>query len=306
MRQIQILVGCPASGKSTYCRELMIKEPERWKRINNDAIRELLDFGVWSQKNEALVRKVRTQLLREALKANFDVLLDNVHCGEKHFNDYVSIVEDLGIEAEIVEQPFYIDLATAIARDEGRSGNAKVGAKVVSKWWKDLGGEKFKDYEPRTLKLMARPEWTPLKQDKLLDDAIIVDVDGTIAEIGDRSPYDASRSDETDTLNPAMGRVIDRFKDDYTIIFCSGRMEKDRIPTYRFIKKHFPELEYHLFMRKDNDMRKDAIVKEEIFNAHIRNKFYVAAVFDDRLQVCRMWHRLGLRLLRVGDPDANF
>jgi len=43
-----------------------------------------------------------------------------------------------------------------------------------------------------------------------------------------------------------------------------------------------------------------------LYEKCIKGKFNVNAVFDDRLQVCRMWHELGLPLFRVGDPDADF
>jgi hypothetical protein len=59
-------------------------------------------------------------------------------------------------------------------------------------------------------------------------------------------------------------------------------------------------------MRHNGDYRKDVVVKEEMYNDHIKGKYNVTVVIDDRLQVCRMWHRLGLPLLRVGDPDADF
>ncbi len=59
-------------------------------------------------------------------------------------------------------------------------------------------------------------------------------------------------------------------------------------------------------MRKGDDTRPDAAVKEELYSQHIKGKYNVVAVFDDRLQVCRLWHKLGLPLFRVGDPDADF
>lgn len=60
-------------------------------------------------------------------------------------------------------------------------------------------------------------------------------------------------------------------------------------------------------MRPKNDNRKDSVVKKEMFDKYIRDKYYIEAVFDDRLQVCQMWHNeIGLPLFRVGDPDADF
>jgi hypothetical protein len=59
-------------------------------------------------------------------------------------------------------------------------------------------------------------------------------------------------------------------------------------------------------MRKTGDKRQDAIVKQEIYDTKIKGKYNILAVFDDRPQVCRMWHQNGLPLFKVGDPDADF
>ena len=57
---------------------------------------------------------------------------------------------------------------------------------------------------------------------------------------------------------------------------------------------------------EEGNKEKDSIIKRRIFEENIRGKFYIDFVLDDRLQVCRMWYEMGLPLLRVGDPDANF
>ena len=63
---------------------------------------------------------------------------------------------------------------------------------------------------------------------------------------------------------------------------------------------------YELHMRKLGDYRSDDIVKRELYEANILNKYTVLACFDDRLRVCRLWYNLGLPIFRFGNPDANF
>jgi hypothetical protein len=63
-----------------------------------------------------------------------------------------------------------------------------------------------------------------------------------------------------------------------------------------WIKLHLP--------RKSGDNRKDSVVKEEIFNEHIKPNFIVEFVLDDRNQVVEMWRKLGLTCLQVA--DGNF
>jgi hypothetical protein len=52
-------------------------------------------------------------------------------------------------------------------------------------------------------------------------------------------------------------------------------------------------------MRRSGDNRCDSIVKEEIYNDYIKDKYNVLAVFDDRDRVCDMWRRIGLLCLQV-------
>lgn len=38
-----MLKGLPASGKSTYAKELVLKSPGKYKRINKDDLRAMVD-----------------------------------------------------------------------------------------------------------------------------------------------------------------------------------------------------------------------------------------------------------------------
>jgi predicted kinase len=312
MQTVYILKGVPASGKSSYCRELMAKEPTRYKRINNDDLRSNFDFGIYSPENEKIIQKTRNFLLKEFLLAGFDVLHDNVNATAKNYDDVIKVVKDLNLDVEVKEVPFYIELSEAIERDSKREGKAKVGEKVVARFWKALEGNSFKNYVPRSDVFRKRDKAVdkivePLVQDEKLQKAIICDLDGTLAIIGNRSPYDATNCHLIDKPNSYVIETVKLYYNaNYKIIFCSGRSEKDRQATMQFINNHLPTIEYILLMRPNNDMRKDDIVKEEIYNNNIKNKYWIHLAIDDRLSVCRLWFRLGINLLRAGDPDANF
>jgi len=56
-------------------------------------------------------------------------------------------------------------------------------------------------------------------------------------------------------------------------------------------------------MRKTGDSRKDSIVKREIFEEHIKGKYRIQFVLDDRNQVVEMWRQLGLTCLQVAEGD---
>jgi hypothetical protein len=60
-------------------------------------------------------------------------------------------------------------------------------------------------------------------------------------------------------------------------------------------------------MRETNDNRPDTVIKRELYEAHIKGKYNVLGIFDDRPSVCRMWREdLGLKVLQAGDPHFEF
>jgi hypothetical protein len=55
--------------------------------------------------------------------------------------------------------------------------------------------------------------------------------------------------------------------------------------------------------RPAGDNRPDALVKQELFELHVRHRWRVVGVFDDRRQVVRMWRELGLTVFQVAEGD---
>ena len=117
-----------------------------------------------------------------------------------------------------------------------------------------------------------------------------------------RGPYDWHKVGE-DSRDYAIGYLVDVLEQvGFNIILVSGRDAVCRAETEKWLEDK--EVEYvALFMRPEGDQRKDNIVKEEIFNNHIRNKYNVIFVLDDRNQVVEMWRSLGLKCLQVADGD---
>lgn len=139
--------------------------------------------------------------------------------------------------------------------------------------------------------------------------AIIVDVDGTLALRGDRSPYDLTKVRQ-DFVNRPVARVVALYKNaGHDVIIMSGREEKSREDTAWWLCVNgvpFDMLLMRPEVEKGQNQPPDQDVKLALYREHVEDRFEVVAVFDDRLRVVRMWHSLGLPLFRVGDPDADF
>ncbi len=134
---------------------------------------------------------------------------------------------------------------------------------------------------------------------------IIVDIDGTLAHMTGRSPYDFDRVNE-DAVDIAVANICAFYYDDgYSVILLSGRDEACRTVTVDWL--HTNCIAYsRLFMRAEGDRRQDTVVKKELFDAHIRGMYDVEFVIDDHPCVCRQWRDMGLKVLQVGNPYIEF
>ncbi len=137
---------------------------------------------------------------------------------------------------------------------------------------------------------------------------IVCDLDGTLAiNNHGRDYFDATDCDK-DAVNLAVLTVLRwALHDDRNIIFVSGREERFREPTLKFLKRYLLD-DHLLFMRKDKDNRSDYIIKEEIYKAFIKDKYDILFVMDDRnsdkCPVVDMWRKQGLRCFQVA--EGNF
>ena len=84
------------------------------------------------------------------------------------------------------------------------------------------------------------------------------------------------------------------------IIFFSGRegTEQCRQDTAKWLNDNVG-IPYQLYMRKEKDYRPDEVIKKELFESEIYNKYYCIAVFDDRQKVIDMERLEGLLACQV-------
>jgi predicted kinase len=292
MKKVLILKGLPASGKSTFARQLLDSEKGAWKRLNKDEIRAMLDNSHHTNDNEKFVENVRDMMLIEALKAGKHVVIDDTNLSERPVNRITQLVQNYckttGNQVKIELKEMQTSLEESLERDDKRE--KKVGKDVIMKMYKQhiLKDERGPHYQVQNESLPA---------------AILCDLDGTLAIIHDRSPFDSIKC-ENDLVNaPIVDIVKNYYAKGVKIILMSGREEISRSPTINWLKTY--EVPFHeLFMRAHGDMRKDSIVKKELFEKHIKGQYFVKFVLDDRNQVVDLWRlELGLPCLQVNYGD---
>jgi hypothetical protein len=133
---------------------------------------------------------------------------------------------------------------------------------------------------------------------------IISDLDGTISLRHNRDPFDWAKAHE-DTPNKAVVELLnDMLRLGFEVIVVTGRENRLREVSEVFLKAHL-DRPVNLYMRNDGDSRPDEEVKLEIFEQHIKGRFEVRFVLDDRDRVVKMWREtIGLQAFQVA--EGNF
>lgn len=304
MTSLTITRGLPASGKSTW-----VKQMARWYDfvlVNRDSIRQqafgLEGKGVLSPKQESEVTKLEVALVEAALRAGKSVVVDATHLRQKHAVQWADLAEKHGVDFFVGD--FKVGVEECIRRNRERPSRERVPDDVIRNMAKRFPIHSWPEIKPSGL-YSKEPPITPYVPDTTKPDAYIFDVDGTLAQIGDRNPYDASRAME-DTPTPHVVRAYQNLHDNnYCMLILTGRKHTHLGVTKQWLEEN--RVYYDgLWTRGDGDNRPDWIVKQELFDKYIAPNYNVLGVFDDRLQVARMWHLKGVPLFRVGDPEAVF
>lgn len=138
--------------------------------------------------------------------------------------------------------------------------------------------------------------------EKLIPKAIIVDIDGTLAKMNGRSPFDWARVGE-DKVNHPVRNIVMAMQKTHVVIIFSGRDAVCRTETINWLNDN--RIHYtKLFMREEGNNEKDAIIKRRLFDTYIKDKYEIDFVLDDRNQVVDMWRKdLGLTCLQVDYGD---
>lgn len=277
---LTMLIGSPASGKTTYA-EWIVRTESKTMRISRDEIRFAQFQDQMDAPTEVMITKIINQQTKTLLSNGWNVILDNCNTKWDYIKEPIAMFKEM---ANIEFKLFDLPLQELYERNEKRT--RKVPKKVIENMYHQLQGLKQKfDFKP--IKRVQK-ELEYCQQNPNLPKAIICDLDGTLALMNGRNPFDASTCDQ-DLINEPVSNLLKNYKKlGYKILLVSGREDKYKEPTLRFLATH--EIVFDdLMMRKTKDSRKDSVVKTEIYNNHIKGNYFIEFVLDDRNQVVDTW-----------------
>lgn len=294
--------GYPGCGKTTWANQFCQASPMT-TRISRDDIRfNLLGIpqaaGVGTNAQEIQVSRIHHLLVNELLASGRNVVVDDTNLQLKVARKWADAAQMVG--ADFVVKDFPASMELCLGRNERRRvmGGRYVPPAIIENMAKKhpfpLPEVKPSDAVSFDYRYEPNPE---------LPEAYVFDVDGTLAQMDGRSPYEWHRV-HTDKLKPDVAGMAYALKAiGFKIIVMSGRDGACFDLTKQWLDKHGIAHDL-LVMRPVGDTRKDNIVKVELFREHVAPFYCVRGTFDDRNQVVAMWRAIGLTCFQVA--DGNF
>ena len=291
-----IMIGISGSGKSTYVKEhttpgsvIVNNDSARRRFVGINSEDNLWDYYKFDKNVESQVKSEIDALINHALYNDKDLWIDNTNltvAKNKHLKEFL---EQLGYEVHFHNLNTSSNINTYLYNNQQRINRLKPS--VINDQYIRVCINNYVNFETG---------------DRVQARIALVDIDGTVADhFNERSPFDWSKV-SNDRPRPY---VIETLKALYNfgsidfIQFLSGRESICYDDTMIWLQNvaGFDMTRHRLLMRQRKDNRKDVIIKSEIYENCIKDKYEIKFVFDDRNQVVDYWWDQKLPVFHVGD-----
>lgn len=312
MKQIILTRGLPASGKSSWAKEY-VRDNKGWVRVNNDDLSSMLFGAVFVKGVGNNISSVRLDMVKKLMSMGKNLIVDNTNLHPDRLTEIEEIVnlynaDSAHSEKYEIKVKSFTDVPVAECIRRNRLRENAVPDKAIY--------EMYHSY--------LVPGIEEAKQNSKLPRAIIVDIDGTIARNVSRNIYDHTKYYEDAPITDVLSIIWTLEAAGNKVIFLTGRDDDGRELTTKWLidKAGFKnyscvpidqlattDRSFSLLMRPakgDRSKITDFEYKELMFNELIKDKFYVAAWFEDRIRNIEMARtKLGLTaVFQVG--EGNF
>lgn len=298
---LTITIGIPGCGKTTWAKEVKanlkdhgvicdIFERDNYRRLESPNLD--LNLYKYTKAREKQITEQQVNDAREALSKGHHVIIADTNLNHKTRIIWSDLAGefDLQLQREVFDDPIQHSVHTCWKRNLKRHETVPVNVLMdMQTRLREYTGQYV--YDPRT--------------EAELDEAVIVDIDGTLAHMHSRGPFEWSKVGE-DHLDKEVASYVDYLNHNGVHVFIfSGRDSVCRRETEEWLLRH--DIDYaHLAMRPEGNTQPDYIVKEEMFDLYCKGKYNVTHVIDDRAMMCRHWETMNLRVWNVGGFRSEF
>lgn len=286
--KLMVMVGPPGSGKSTFAKKY---EEKGFIYINQDS----------------QGREEHLKLFELAISTGKDVIVDRMGFSKQQRSRYINLAKAKGYETAItvLHESYSTCLERCLKRTNHETiRDGKDATNALNFFFSKY--ERVEDNEADTVQRF----WPNLEKQKV----IVCDLDGTLCDVEHRRHFVRKPKGEkkdwkgffdamiNDPVNVPVFEILNKFKFDYEIVFCSGRPDNYKRETVKWLDTNYLG-DYDLFMRQRNDQRQDDIVKEILLDFEILTRYEPFFILDDRDQVVAMWRKRGYTCLQVAPGD---
>lgn len=137
MKRIIFTRGIPASGKSTWAKQEVLKDPEHSVRINRDDLRNM-SGQYWVPAREDYIKACKSTILINAINFKFNtIIIDEMNLNPKetgHLKGVISMMNETIKDVEdkyIVEIKDFTDVPLNVCLERDSKRENPIGEKVI-------------------------------------------------------------------------------------------------------------------------------------------------------------------------------
>lgn len=295
IRKLILTRGIPGSGKSTWAKKWVEKDPEHRIRFNWDDIRNMMGpYWVVTRENTGIMKVMRESFLTKMMDKCWDIVIDNMNLNPKEYEYYNNVINNYNkihdIQYELEFKDFFISVDECINRDALRTN--PIGEKTIREIY-----SKYRHFIQTTN--VEKYVNNLVKPDPNKPYCVVIDMDSTMCFNTNKRPwYGEGAAEEmiNDIENFGVCETVWALMQEYPIIVATGRDTSQEEVTRKWLSQHrIDPIKY--YFRTEGDYRKGTVVKKEQIEK-IMKDYNILVIFEDSEPIVQMYRDMGLTVLQ--------